>query len=205
MHSRPTIRPAKSVPHLCSLPPYIPACPPRGSKINRDIKLIESPVSRSQQRPGAQIPGSDYEPGSRRAVFARCRDNRNISGTFSPAVLYPLPHSPFLIATPLRIERQPNSLKAKEKTFSNRNNKRSLAGQFFSSHSLALRRAEGSLSTPLFFPNFPSRAPLQYGNFPIRPREWSFSVGIPCCWERLACEQSRGRNLRERSVTRGRP
>jgi hypothetical protein len=178
MRSRPTIRPVQSVPHLCSPPPCFPASPLRNIKINRDINLIESPLSYSKQRTDPQF-------------------NRNISGTCSPEFSYSLSHFAFLIETPSRIESGPNSLQTKEKTFSNRNKKHSLVGEFFSSHS--------SHATSHFFSNFARRVPPVYANFPIRPREWSFSVGIPCFWEPLACGQSRGRNFREGSLTRGRP
>src|ERR1700690_1859106 len=81
-------------------------------EINRNIILIESLVSHSKQRTGAQI-------------------NRNISGTCSPAAAFSLSHFQFLIATLSRIEKQLNSKKIKEKTFSNSNKNRHFATRLF--------------------------------------------------------------------------
>lgn len=52
-----------------------------------------------------------------------------------------------------------------------------------------------------FVRNFARRPLPGYGNFPVRPRDWSFSIGLDCTWARLACRRSRDRDIREGSLT----
>ena len=113
MHIGPTIRPLKGAARLCFAPPCSLASLPRNAKINRHTKSAESCVSHSKQRTGAQI-------------------NRHKNSS-------PTARSEILIETLPRIEMWSNSLKTKEKTFSNRNKNHS----FFAVRELAAASYDG--------------------------------------------------------------
>jgi hypothetical protein len=174
MRAGPTIRPRKTAAHVCSLPPCFTA--------SRSAGILPANWTLPSRANGESNLNGERQPCQLEAGATESRRARR----------------DFLIATPVRIESGSISLKAKEKTFSNSNKKRAFGVQ--SRQDAALKAAALHLHlTTHNRRNFARRLPPVYANFPIRPRELRISVGITCCWERLACGQSRSRNFREGS------